>query len=228
MPSAQAIARSTDRLGGLEGAAAGEDGQAAKEGLLVRREECRDSRRSRSAWFDGGPVHHVVRRSTAVIVAPGEAGALPEGAGETWPRRAQSRGATRRAEGIWPQRPRIGRCQGEAGSTSRARSTKSRTAATSARCSDRRRRSGSGTTSGGTGTSCSPSRRSGVRLVTSTTSRGHRTRRCVTNGAASGRCSKLSSTSRRCRDRKASVTPVSGDRAKSSPRLRARATAGAT
>jgi hypothetical protein len=56
--------------------------------------------------------------------------------------------------------------------------------------------------SGGTGSSCSPRRRSGARLVLSTNSCGQDWIRSATWGAAPSRCSTLSSTSRRCLSRR--------------------------
>ena len=55
-----------------------------------------------------------------------------------------------------------------------------------------------GSARGGMGYSCSPLTRRGARLVASTTSPGQPSIRTATSGAASSRCSRLSSTSRRC------------------------------
>ncbi len=61
---------------------------------------------------------------------------------------------------------------------------------------------GRGTGSGGTGNSCSPLSRSALRLVTTSTTSGAAASSWASSGAAPVTCSKLSSTSRTCLERR--------------------------
>ena len=94
----------------------------------------------------------------------------------------------------------------------RARSTNSATAPISRRTAGGARSARSGRWSGGTGIRCSPYRRSGRRLVTSTLILGAAFSRPSMSGAASRICSRLSRTSSSERTRRCSVSASVGVR----------------
>ena len=82
------------------------------------------------------------------------------------------------------------------GEAARARSTKSLPEGEARSSSSEDERVVEGSASGGTGCSISPRTLRGARLVTSTVRPGHAATRPATSGAASSRCSRLSSTRR--------------------------------
>ena len=159
-----------DRLGRLEGEAAGEDGQAAEEGLLLGVEQ---------VVAPGDRVAHRLLAGRQVARPAGQQRQPLAPAGPAAPaarapcsgrRPARSPAAARPGGGRSRRRPRaFAGVSAKSALTARARWTKRATAGSAARsATGGRRRSGSGSASGGTGNSCSPPRRSGARLVTST------------------------------------------------------------
>ena len=170
-----------DRLRGLQGEAADEDGQAAEERLLGRGEQ---------VVAPGDGVARIVRRrcrqiaraAASATAGAGRAGpAAPLGGGaRSGPRPARSPAAARPGGGrSRPRPPRSRRSGRTPGATAWARATKSCTAARPRRRRRRRARSRAGragSASGGTGKPCSPGERSGARLVTRTVRRGQAAR----------------------------------------------------
>ena len=98
----------------------------------------------------------------------------------------------------------------KSGETARARSRKSRPEGARRTCSSVGLRVVGGSARGGTGNSRSPLRRRGARLVVSTVSPGQPSTSDASQGAASSRCSRLSSTRSRRRSRRCSSRASSG------------------
>jgi hypothetical protein len=185
-------------LGRLQRATTREDGQTAKQDLLVGLEQIvRPGNRVAQGLLAGAsrapPVRKGSRCSNRASIACG---------GSSRTRAA----ASSMASGSPSSRQQISATAGafalstaKSGLTARARSMKSRTASYWISCSGVGGGSRRGRVRGGTGYSRSARKRRGTRLVASTVTRGAEPRRDQTAGPPSTRCSKLSRTRSRSR-----------------------------
>ena len=220
--------RVADRLGRLQRAAAGEHGQArqqparvlveqlvapvdrATECPLVRGEIARSAGQERQPLSQ--PLQHRLRRQDADA------------------RRSQLDRERQTVEAHTNLRDR-GRVVGgqlEVGASGPRTVEKESHRLVCERLASSGSRSGSGSDSGGTGYSCSAVSRSAARLVTRSFKPGAATRRSPSEGAASIRCSRLSSTSSVCLSCRNSRSASASGRAPDSVTPRVCATVGKT
>ena len=204
-PRTPSRSSAADRLGHIQGAAAGEHAHPPEQRPVRLVRAARSSRRSRPAWSAAGPADRAARQASTGAGGPACPATPPGGAAGSglrparWPVAAlPAAGRSPPPPGPWPDPasapypwrwpaprrvgPRVSRPSVSGGTAA------------------------SGRTSGATGYSRPPRTFRATRLVTSMASRGQASSRVSTLSRAASRCSKLSSRTSRCLARSAAAS----------------------